>query len=172
MFSIFNLIKEELQDYYSDWGTESSLGDKIFAKNQGQAIQEPQISNAELIGYVDKRGLEDISPPIPVYKNPKTLEGFSNDTRGILMDTGDLYVAQNYNALHANILDLLAEKNIIPYSSKFGYDYNYPANFIAVVRIGRSNTFGQSSAYDYFPNHYIQIFDNGEKAQPYGFQSY
>lgn len=175
MLSILRIIKEELENFYSDWGRndEPSIADRIYSKNQGieTDVQEKPI-NAELIGYVNKQADRPLNPPVPVYKNPRNLDGFSHDTRGILMDNGDLYLAQNFKALHDNILDLLAEKGIVSYASKFGYSEHYPKNFVAVVRAGPSKTFGQSSAYDYFPNEYIEIFENGEEKQPYGFQNY
>jgi len=175
MLSILQVIKEEVQNFYSDWSMndEPSIADKIYSKNQGIETAEVQRPiNAELVGYVNKQAEKPLNPPVPVYKNPKTLDGFTHDTRGILMNTGDLYLAQSYNALHDNMLDLLAEKGIVSSASKFGYATNYPGNFVAVMRAGGSRTFGQSSAYDDFPNEYIEIFENGEEKQPYGFKNY
>jgi hypothetical protein len=175
MLSILQIIKEEVQNFYSDWSMsdEPSIADKIYSRNHGIDTDEVQRPiNAELVGYVNKRADKPLNPPVPVYKNPKTLDGFTHDTRGILMSNGDLYLAQSYNALHDNILDLLAEKNIVSYASKFGYADNYPSNFVAVMRAGGSKTFGQSSAYDEFPMEYEEIFNNGEAKQPYGFKGY
>jgi hypothetical protein len=173
LLKLIELIKEEIQDFYSDWQTEPSIADKYYERRLGITadVPTPEI-RAELVGYVDKQFDKPINKPIPVYKNPKSLEGFTSDTRGILLRTGDLYLAQSYNALHDNILDLLSEKNIVPYGAKYGYAENFPKEFVAVVRAGNTKTFGQSSAYDYFPNHYIEIFDTGEEKQPYGFTHY
>jgi len=173
MSNIFQIIKEEIQNFYSDWQSndEPSIADKYYEKKgiTTKPIETP--INAELIGYVNKQ-INKLINPVPVYKNPKNLNGFSNDTRGILMSNGDLYLAQNYMTLHDNILDLLAEHGIVSYGSKFGYAENYPKDFVAVVRVGNSNTFGQSTAYDVFPNYYIKIFDIAEEKQPFGFQYY
>lgn len=175
MNSILQMINEEIQNYinefWDDWENEPSIADNIYAK-QGIETQQPQKKiNAELIGYVDKQWKTPINP-IPVYKNPNTLIGFLADTRAILLNNGDLYVAQSYNALHDNILNLLASKNIIPLASKFNYDSNYPEEFVAVVRASDTTTFGESIAYDYFPPHYEEIFDIANNKQPYIFKKY
>ena len=173
MNSITRIIKEELQklfEMWDDWDNEPSIADKIYAK-KGIIPQEKTRINADLIGYVDKLWDKPINP-IPVYKNPKNLIGFQPNTRAIVLDTGDLYVAESYNALHDNILDLLASKNIIPLASKYNYNSNYPEEFIAVVRVSDTTTFGESSAYDVFPPHYYQIFDIANQKQPYIFKNY
>lgn len=173
MNSILQIIKEEIQSFinelWDDWDTEPSIADKIYAK-RGITTQQPQEKiNAELIGYVDKQWKNPINP-IPVYKNPKNLIGFQPNTRAILLSSGDLYVAQSYNALHDNMLDLLADKKIVQLASKYNYDKNYPEEFIAVVRASDTTTFGESSAYDYFPQHYVEIFDVANQKQPYIFK--
>ncbi|MCK9416727.1 hypothetical protein M0Q97_08740 [Candidatus Dojkabacteria bacterium] len=173
MDSIIQIINEVVQkfinEFSDDWENEPSIADKIYAKRGITTQQSQDRINAELIGYVDKQWNKPINP-IPVYKNPKNLIGFLPNTRAVLLNNGDLYVAQSYNALHDNILDLLANKNIIPIASKFNYDKNYPENFIAVVRASDTTTFGESSAYDYFPEHYIEIFDAANQKQPYIFK--
>lgn len=174
--ALIQIIKEEIHDFYSDWESEPSVLDKYGEKNLGIAPstnKNPDVQiNGELIGYVDKQAYQKLDQPIPVYKNPKTLDGFSQNTRGILLPSGDLYVAQNYKALHDNILELLADKNIIDRGKIYNYGEYYPKDFVAVVRAGNSKTFGQSSAYDIFPNQYLEIFDNGDQKQPYYFQAY
>ena len=172
--SLLQIIKEEIQDFLSNWqdSDEPSIADRIYAKNQGIETQKKTVINAELIGYVDKQFNRPIYPVVPVYKNPGNLGGFYHDTRGILLSNGDLYLAQNYNAVHDNILDLLAEHGIVSYAAKFGYSKNYPDDFVAVVRAGNSNTFGQSSAYDDFPDYYEEIFNTGNRKQPVNFKSF
>jgi len=174
-FKLLQIIKEEIQSFYSDWSmdNEPSIADKFYEKRLGinQPIQQEEL-NAELIGFVNKQGNILIKTPIPVYKNPTTLTGFLNDTRGILLSNGDFYLAQSYNALHENMLELLAQHGIIPLTSIHGYAQNFPKEFVAVMRAGNSNTFGQSSAYDYFPEHYIEIFKVGNEKQPFEFKFY
>lgn len=173
MKSILQIICEEIQNFYSDWrgDDEPSLADKYYEKRGIRtSVQQAQIPiNAEFIGYVDKQWQKSITP-VPVYKNPRSLEGFTNDTRGILLSNGDFYVAQSYNALHDNILEMLAEKGIVPLASTFHYDQKYPEAFVAVQRASSTKVFGQSMAYDMFPPHYQEIFDTGNQNQPYVFK--
>ena len=174
MIDIIELINEEIDKYYSDWtmDDEPSLADKMYQKKYGiETKQAPVEINSELVGYVNKQATRPITP-VGIYKNPRNLKGFGDDTRGILLNNGDLYLAQNYQPRHANILDLLSDKGIIPFASKFDYDKKYPPNFVAVVRAGNENTFGQSSAYDVFPNEYIEIFQNADLHQPFQFKEY
>jgi len=176
MSSILQIIKEELinliKENWDDWENEPSIADKIYAKRGITNTTNTNTEiNAELVGYVNKQWDKPIDP-IPVYKNPKNLIGFLANTRAILLNTGDLYVAQSYNALHDNILDLLANKNILPLASKYNYSTNYPEEFIAVVRVSDTTTFGESSAYDYFPPYYEEIFNIANEKQPYIFKQY
>lgn len=176
MNSILQIIKEELINFIKEnwdtWENEPSIADKIYARQGIEVQQQPEEKiNAELVGYVNKQWNKPINP-IPVYKNPKNLIGFLPNTRAILLNTGDLYVAQSYNALHDNMLDLLADKKIIPHASKYNYDSNYPEEFIAVVRASDTTTFGESTAYDYFPPHYEETFNIANQKQPYIFKKY
>jgi hypothetical protein len=178
--SLLQIIREVVQDFYSDWSMndEPSLADKYYEK-QGietrptqQPQQQPQNQiNAELVGYVDKQWDKPINPAIPVYKNPKTLDGFTKEARGILLNTGDLYLAQSYNALHDNILKMLADKGIVPLAATYNYDKNYPEQFVAVQRTFNTKNFAQSMAYDEFPQHYEEIFDVARQKQPYTFKA-
>lgn len=183
MNNLITIIKEEFQklfeNYYSDWETfdEPSLADKMYNKKYGTGaeIEKPTDINAELIGYVTKQFTLPLTTPIPVYKNPRNLNGFGNNTRAVLLANGDLYVAKNANAMHDNILDLLTEKRIIPFNSKFDYDVNMPEEFVAVQRSENSNTFGQSMAYlkdefNDFPIYYREMFSLANSKQPYDFK--
>jgi hypothetical protein len=175
--NLLRIIKEEIENFYSDWhgNDEPSIADKYYEKQLGlqqNSQQQKEKINAELIGYVDKQMTSPLNPPVPVYKNPKTLDGFSNNTRGILLNNGDLYLAVTYNAFHDNILEMLSENGIISYKSKFDYGRRYPNEFIAVVRDGGTKTFTQSTAYDKFPNDYHEIFDVANERQPYQFKEY
>jgi len=176
MKSVLQIICEEISNYFSDWQSndEPSLADKYYEKNLGitpTTLKPETNASSDFIGYVDKMGNSPIKP-IPVYKNPKNLDNFTSQARGILLSNGDLYLAQSYNALHDNILDLLSEKGIIPYSSKLNYDKEFPEQFVEVQRIFKTNKFAQSMAYDEFPPHYLEIFDMGNKKQPFEFKPF
>jgi hypothetical protein len=169
MKSILQIIKEEISNYYSDW--QPSIADKYYEKQLGITTKNPQEVkiDAELIGYIDKQWKNPITP-IPVYKNPKNLNGFESNTRGVILNNGDFYLAISRNAMHDNMLDLLTEKGIIPYQSKFDYSTKYPEQFVAVQRASNTITFAQSMAYDNFPLYYEEIFDIANKKQPYHFK--
>jgi hypothetical protein len=165
MLSIAQLIREEIQDFVKDYWQDDnkpSLADKVFSKNQGVDLKQNTPINAELIGKADNQ--------YPVYKNPKSLEGFAGNTRGILMANGDLYLSKTFYALHKAILNLLSVHNIVPFAAQYNYDLEYPQEFVAIERVGFSDMFSQSEAYEEFPNYYYEIFDNGSAKQPYTFK--
>lgn len=173
--SLIQIINEVIQDFYNDWSPndEPSIADKYFANKIGvetkPQLQQQESINAQLIGYVTKRYNKPINPAVSVYKNPKNLQGFSNNTRGIILINGDFYVATTPEALHDDILDLLAEHGIVPLGSTLNYGDRLPEEFVAVQRAGNTNRFGASTAYSVFPNYYITIFDNANQKQPYEF---
>lgn len=63
------------------------------------------------------------------------------------------------------------KRGLIPLVSKYSYGDRLPEEFVAVVRASISNTFGQSSAYDEFPEYY-PIFDEANKKHQYNFRAY
>ena len=174
---LVQIIKEEISNFTTDWSMndEPSLADRYYEK-QGidtQTQQQQQVNpiDAELVGYVDKQ-LQSPITPVPVYKNPRTLDGFTKEARGILLSNGDLYLAQSYNAFHDNILPMLAAKGIVPHGATHNYDRNFPEEFVAVQRTFNTNNFSQSTAYDEFPPHYEEIFAIGRQKQPYTFKAF
>lgn len=171
MLSIIQLIREELENFY-DYDKEQGMADKYYQSVVAVDPAPKEKVNAELVGYVTKQYGKKLSEGIPVYKNPQTLTGFGYDTRGVLLNNGNFYVAKSWSAMHDDMLDLLSEKNIIPYATVYRYYTIYPEEFIAVQRQGTSNVFGQSSAYDDFPPYYEEIFQTGNKKQPFGFKAY
>lgn len=172
---LLQIIKEELEDFY-DYSDEQGMADRYFEKNYGTqtttAITPEVKINAELIGYVDKQWLTPLKVPIPLYKNPKSLEGFGVACRGVLLNNGDFYVTPSAGAMHENILHVLAENGIIQYAKSYNYGFALPEEFIAVQRVGNTNAFSQSSAYDKFPEYYQEIFKIGTQKQPYRFEAY
>jgi len=167
------IIVEEIQDFYSDWQSadepQMSLADRFFEKTTGLPIQQTSNIDAKLIGYVDSVAGKKLSKPIPVYENPKNLDGFDSMVRAILTKNLNFYVAQNYNVLHDDILKLLSKQGLISYAATFDYGEKLPEEFIAVVRNSKTNMFGQSTAYDEIPVYYRQIFDEANTKLPYKF---
>lgn len=181
--NLHKIISEELQKFNEAYGEEwydddddQSLADKIYANRFGINAQnnsepiEQSDSKGKLIGFVIEQAYRKLSEPVPVYLNPTSLSEFSEGTRGILMADGDFYLALNYNALHYNILMLLADKGIVSHNAPIQYDSNLPEEFVAVERKNKTNTFEQSSTYHSFPDYYGKIFDMSNNKHQYKFK--
>jgi hypothetical protein len=175
---LLQIIREEVQNWFND-DDQSNLNaysDKYMSTNAPPAAvaptqtQQPKL-DGELVGYVTKEWTRDLKVPIPIFKNPRSLTGAEAGARGVLMANGDFYLTPKANAMHDNILSALGEKGIIPYGKSVEYYQYYPDEFVAVQRIGNTNVFGQSSAYDKFPEYYQEIFKIGEQKQPYKFRA-
>ena len=176
--SILQIIKEEVEKFFNDTqpNGQPSMADNYYDKFVGTSTQKPQTTSqpkisGELIGYVDKQWNTPLEIPIPVYKNPTNLMGFSNSTRGILLNNGDLYLGLTYNAFHNNILELLSKKGIIPYNKLLNYNTILPKEFVAVTRVMHTNNFSDSSEYSGvpFPEYYTQIFNLANQKQSFKF---
>jgi hypothetical protein len=169
---ILQLIKEELENWFDD---EPSMADKYYEKNVMPQPTMPKSDvpiDAELVGYVDKSWTQQLKTPIPVYKNPKNLNGFGTEARGVLLNNGEFYLSISASAMHDNILDMLAEKGILPLGKTHYYATMYPEEFVAVQRNFNTNTFSQSSAYDEFPPYYEEIFRLASQKHPYKFKAF
>ena len=165
---LLQIIKEELADFY-DYDQEQSMADKYFQTYVAPATMNPNIKiDATIVGYVDKSSSGKLKQPIPIYLNPPNLNGFGSNARGILVNDGNFYLTPS-TILHDFILETLVEKGIIPYGKSYDYANEYPEEFIAVIRMGNANKFGQSSAYNEFPEYYQEIFDLANKKQPFEF---
>jgi len=170
--SLLQIIKEELTNFFSDWSMndEPSIADKYYEKNLGVGSKQPnEQPNTEVFDYVTTQWGKPMKAAIPVYKNPRDLQGIAPYARGILLASGDFYVAQNENAMHDDFLEMLAKHGVIPVGKIYHYFNNFPEEFIAVQRTASMNKFIQSSAYDEFPPHYEAIFDEANKKQPFQF---
>jgi hypothetical protein len=175
---LLQIIKEEIENWFND-DDQSALNaysDKYMSINAPPATvaptqtQQPKL-DGELVGYVTKEWTRDLKVPIPIFKNPKSLAGAEAGARGILMANGDFYLTPKATAMHDNILVALGEKGIIPYAKAHYYYKDLPEEFVAVERIGNTNVFGQSAAYNQFPEYYLEIFNIGEQKQPYKFKA-
>jgi len=172
--SIIKIIKEEIENYFSDWQASdtSSIADKYYNKYfLTDTTPYNEKVDAEVAGYVSKdwsgRPLEN---PIPIYKNPKSLTGIDRHTRGIVVKNGDFYIAKDYRAAHNRIIEKLADLGIIPQGYENDYMYDYPSDFVAVQRFEDTDRFAQSDAYRMFPEYYTQIFAKANTMHPYKFQ--
>ena len=135
--SVFQVIKEEVQNFFSDWqmGDEPSIADKYYEKyhgiDAGDPNKEAKQVDAEVIGYVTTDwGRRKLETAIPIYKNPRSLEGIGKTARGILMQNGDFYVAKTYYGAHEIILEELAKKELFPKDWILIICMNYPMNLL------------------------------------------
>lgn len=167
---LLQIIKEEVENWFND---EPSIADTYYDKQLGISTPKPQEDqniNGELLGYVTERWNTPLEKAIPIYKNPKALNEFDNSVSGVLLNNGDLYVGLKKDAMHKNILELLAEKGIIPYNKIFYYDHDLPEEFITVYRTFNQNIFTQSYGYDEFPSYYQETFDIANNKHSYKFR--
>ena len=164
-----NIISEELikfikENYDSEQG---SVLDRYFDRKypSGTGEKPKEKISGEYVGLIFPYDPEERS--YVCYKNPKTLDGFDPNCRGVLLEDGDLYVVDNKNLPHTAIIRFLAKRNIIP----SGYDYNYsralPEEFICVHRWGNTNNFALSTAYEEneveIPPHYLYVMDSASR---------
>jgi hypothetical protein len=176
---ILQIIREEIADYggYTpDWANnEPSIADKYYEKMITTPSAPPAEDfeiDAEKFGYVTKMFDKELPKPVPVFKNPKNLNGFDAYARGILLSNGDFYLGKNDKAMHENILEILSEKGIVPKNKTYQYFREYPIEFIAVQRASTANKFVPSSAYDYTPDYYEKTFYMANEKYPYEFKSF
>lgn len=146
--------------------------DKYYEKNISNAPQiksQEQKIDGKLIGFVETLWGQKTQPS-PVYQNPKSLDGFDSMCRGVLTADENFYVARYKNAMHDDILEMLAEAGAIPYGKHINYSTNYPEEFVAVIRLGDGDEFHESSSYEKFPEYYQALFDAmNSKNLPYKF---
>jgi hypothetical protein len=172
------IIREEIENWFNDddQGVLNAYNDKFMSTNAppaavapAQQKQQPRM-DGELVSYVTKEWSRQLPVPIPIFLNPRSLTGAEAGARGVLLGNGDFYVTPKANAMHDNILAALGELGVIPIAKAYHYYDNYPEEFVAVERIFNTNTFGQSSAYDEFPEFYQEIFNIGNENQPFHFK--
>jgi hypothetical protein len=176
---LLRIINEEISNYTGytpDWmSTDPSVADKYYEKIITTPNIPPAADNeidAEKIGYITKRWDSQLDTPVPIFKNPKNLRGFEPYARGVLLNNGDFYLAKSDNAVHMNFLDFLSEKGILSADAVFQYYRNYPKEFIAVQRASSENKFTPSTAYDEFPDYYVQMFEMATRKHPFDFKTF
>ena len=178
--NIIGIINEEIDRWFDD--DESSLLDKYYEKKFGIVKEPPQkeidvnpndISKGELIGFLDKSWETKLDNPIPVYKNPISLDSFDHSARGVLLENGDFFLGKSSEAMHLNILQLLVKLGYLGSNVPLtGYEQKKPKEYVAVGRIGRSDIFKESGVFDEFPEYYQVMFDNANKKHKYKFRNF
>lgn len=176
---VFDETKRFITELYGD-EREESLADKLFNRRYNQLPTiKPSPSDSsmgELIGYVYKDNYKILKEPIGIYKNPKSLTNFGNDTRAVLTNKNDLYVGRSYDALHTFILELLVTKGILSNDSIVNYMQELPEEFITLRRAGNTNTFElaryRTNSEEYnikLPRYYLMMLDQANSKFPFKF---
>ncbi|MFW6247141.1 MAG: CCA tRNA nucleotidyltransferase [bacterium] len=101
---------------------------------------------------------------IPIYVNPSNLGVMESNVRAVLLDSGDLYVAEK-QALHHEIIMALIKNKVVDLLTPQQAD-DYPEKFIYLIRSGNSNTFelSNSQGNKKIDDKYIeQIFNKARK---------
>ena len=171
-------VRED-DEYYDD-GNEGGILDKYFQqKNYPTAkyevptkqTKEQKNVSGELVASTSFSALRTLPIPINIYKNPTNLRGFEENTRGIITDEGDLYLAQYQNTQHYNIIIALAEKGLLPRGYEKNYYRTLPDDFMCIQRDDDTNTFYSSTAYNnLFPDKYNDLLELASKTQPFDFE--
>jgi hypothetical protein len=88
-----------------------------------------------------------------IYKNPKSLDLIGTSVRAILLKNGDLYIEENANCLHYEMIDGLIELGIINKLSMKSESFDLvscaDSGFIALQRYLKSNTLYLAESYPY-----------------------
>lgn len=172
-----NVIQDEIgkflqeDDEYYDNGNQGGTLDKYFQNGQFSRIAKPQQPklSGEFITTVNFAGERRTPEPIKINKNPRNLIGYRMGVRGVLTDEGDIYLAEDSNTLHFNIIKALAEKGIIPNGLERTYFNVLPDEFICIERDDDSNGFFNSTAYYSIPQKYYDMFELANNTQPFEF---
>lgn len=179
MNRILQIIIEEVQDFYNrSWDRseeEPSIADRIYAR---QGIIPPpknqpttQISGEKVGDVINSFSQsQSANKVVPLFKNPQNLRGYDDSVRGVILNNGEFYLAMNRGLLHEDILEFLSKRGIVPYAKTYHYWKDFPEEFVAVVRLGNSNNFYQSTAYEGFPPYYQQMFDEATQKYPFTFK--
>lgn len=172
---IKTIVIEEIKRFMNEnWfnDDEPSIADKIYDKRGITLPPENKEITGELVGILTHSTItkKPFNNPIKIYKNPKNLKGFGDDVRGVLTNAIDLYLATSYAALHDDILSFLSDNKKVDKMSTFGYADRFPDEFIAVQRMGSSNTFIPSTLYETFPNKYVEMFDEASYVNTFDFK--
>jgi len=166
------LVSESFQEFQKkiEEGIADKYGEKMgLIDNKeiefNRKFNKEQITQTgvELVGILTKSMItnKDFTVPINVYKNPKTLKNFGIGVRGVITKNGDLYLADNANAIHYDITELLEEKNIIPKDTARGWEDMRIVNFITVQRVAKFNVIAIGESYKLEKI----LGDNGEREE-------
>jgi tRNA nucleotidyltransferase (CCA-adding enzyme) len=147
MFDFFDIYYEDTynKNPIKFEGIEEGVGDKYlenkyniepeFSTFDKQFNSKKNIDNKEEILHTTIHGIDTT-----LIKNPKSLKNVGAEVRGVIDDTGNLYVEETPSIIHNVMLRALDDLGVIDYEDS-NWHIKMPVNFITVVRMGSSNTF-------------------------------
>ena len=115
---------------------------------------------------------------VTILKNPQSLEYVEPGVRGVIDSQGNLYIEQDNQLIHVDILNILGKLGAIKYDEAFmGFNTStMPEYFITVIRLGRSKSFylGQESGpmipddkkWDMYERDVVENMPTVEQARP------
>jgi hypothetical protein len=117
-----------------------------FEKQYREKEQEEE-KNGELIYHNNN---------LKIIKNPINLKGFGNNVRGIITTNGDIYLEEESQGIHNDILSALKSKGIVPSATgkQWGNQLPQQSGFLTVQRYKNSNiiAIGESNRLIYTKN--------------------
>ena len=146
----------EFEDFEKQY--QKHIGD---LKQLRKPIQTPKYERGQKVK--DKMGNTTFDY-IPVYVNPDSLGAMDSDVRAILLDNGNLYVAEK-QVEHTQIVMALIKNRIVDLMTPQDAD-KYPEKFINLIRRGNTNVLELSSSQgikDVDANYIESIFEKARK---------
>jgi tRNA nucleotidyltransferase/poly(A) polymerase len=126
---------------YLEWEHPTRNHVKITTGDEEGRKQLSGLMTEEYLGILDYEN-EDFNDPIEVFKNPKTVKNLKPDIRGVIdSTTGDFYVANARNFMHATLNQWLNDKFGLNFATDFYDIYQNPFKIVPVQRDENTNVF-------------------------------
>jgi hypothetical protein len=128
--------------------TSEGVADKYASRHFGIVDPEEEFNREYTIQKFGKPALKIKN--VPIYKNPKSLEGFDKGVRGVVDKNGNLYLAlMQEGIIHENILDGLKASNLISSRTRGWEDPEKFSeyDFVTVQRIWGKDKFAIGESY-------------------------
>ncbi len=124
---------------------QEGTGDKYLASKYPSMFVADETENEYLLHNVMQQNLDNVfylSGDWAIIKNPKSLENFGSNVRGVITKNGDLYLETYSNAIHHDIIKKLFEKGLIKteFTKKWTRKTPEENGFLTVQRKGNTNT--------------------------------
>lgn len=162
MNKIINLIKEEIENYFQE-----DVGDEYLKRKHGMEGEFDEFEKR----YISHKQQDDNvvyrEGDWKLIKNPNTLKDIGHSVRGVVLDSGDLYL-ESYSGkkIHNDLLKILYDNGILSYLPKKNWGKKSPneTGFLTVQRYKTSPyiAIGESNRYIYDEDDYQEHVDEYE----------